>query len=113
MGEFCKEQAGPQNTAPTVAPRARWPDPKGFAPCRRPPRPTGKERDRIAFVVVGVAVVVVSVVVVAVVRFSLLDAEWGAGMISSLSSGVVAGSRCLHVGDAGVKSLWGVSRWRM
>ena len=92
--------------------------PKGFAPCRRPPRPTGKERDSIAFVVVDAAAVAaaaaaVVVFVVFFFRFSLLDAEWGAGMISSLSSGVVAGSRCLHVGDAGVKSLWGVSRWRM
>ena len=124
---FVRSKPTRHHTAPTVAPRAQWPDPKGFAPCRRPPRPTGKERDSIAFVVVDAAAVAaaaaavvvvllfvaVSVVVVAVVRFSLLDAEWGAGMISSLSSGVVAGSRCLHVGDAGVKSLWGVSRWRM
>ena len=32
--------------------------PKGFAPCRRPPRPTGKERDSIAFVGVDAAAAV-------------------------------------------------------
>ena len=42
-------------------------NPKGFAPCRRPPRPTGKERDSIAFVVVDAAAAVVVVVVVVVV----------------------------------------------
>ena len=68
MGEFCKEQA---NNAPhgPIPRRARWPDPKGFAPCRRPPRPTGKERDSIAFVVVDVAVVAVAAAVVVVLVF--------------------------------------------
>ena len=42
--------------------------PKGFAPCRRPPRPTGKGRYSIAFVVVD-AVVVVVVVAVVVINF--------------------------------------------
>ena len=54
------------HAAPTVAPRARWPDynPKGFAPCRRPPRPWGKERDRIDFL--GTAVVAAAAATAAV-----------------------------------------------
>ena len=36
MGEFCKKDGNFHHTAPTVAPRARWPDSNRYRACRRP-----------------------------------------------------------------------------